>query len=146
MVARGFTLIVCATALLACASENIRDLSGRPRFNRYAGRTVHLHRPAYLIEEDFWTGPQYALSEQANMKGALRQPLPVGHPIHLDSVKINPAFSPYALALGHTFVPALGKEVSFHYYWAAPDGFGRAPWEPNSVPEFEFFKDPAFLR
>jgi hypothetical protein len=145
MVARGLMLIVCATVLFACASDNIRDLSNRAPFNRYVGRTVHLLRPAYLIEEDFWTGPQYGISD-GRMRGALDHPLPVGHPIHLDSVKVNPAFSPYALALGHTFVPALGKEVPFHFYWAAPDGLGRAPWEPKSVPEFQFINDPAFLR
>lgn len=145
MVAHGITLTVCAAALFACASDNIRDLSNRPPFNRYVGRTVPLLRPAYLIDEDFWTGPQYGITA-GRMRGVLEPPLPVGHPIHIDSVKVNPAFSPYALALAHTFVPALGKEVAFHCYWAAPGGLGRAPWEPKSVPEFRFINDPGFLR
>ena|SRR5207249_3238691 len=150
MVTRGITLTVWATVLFACASDNIRDLSNRPPFNKYVGRTVPLLRPAYLIEEDFWTGPQYGIMD-GWMHGALNRPLPVGHPIHLDSVKVNPAFSPYALAVGHTFVPALGKEVSFHLYWAGPGvraayAIGRAPWEPKSVPEIRNIDDPAFLR
>ena len=151
MVARGLTLILCGTVLSACASDNIRDLSNHPPFNRYVGRTVHLLRPAYLIEEDFWTGPQYGIMD-GWMRGALNHPLPVGHPIHLDSVKVNPSFSPYALAVGRTFVPSLGKEVPIHLYWAGPGirggeySIGRAPWEPMSVPEIRTTHDPAFLR
>jgi hypothetical protein len=150
MVARRLTLILCGAVLSACASDNIRDLSNRPPFNKYVGRTVPLLRPAYLIEEDFWTGPQYGIMD-GWMHGALNRPLPVGHPMHVDSVKINPTFSPCALAVGRTFVPALGKEVSFHLYWAGPGvgaayAIGRAPWEPKSVPEIRNTNDPAFLR
>src|SRR2546423_5936219 len=141
MVARGLTLILCGTVLSGCASDNIRDVSNRPPFNKYVGRTVHLLRPAYLMYEDFWTGPQYGIST-GHVGGVKDLPLPVGHSIRLDSVKVNPVFSPYALAIGHTFVPALGKEVPVHMYWAGPDGIGRAPWEPKSVPEFRFINDP----
>jgi hypothetical protein len=152
MVARALTLILCGTVLSACASANIRDLSNRPPFNRYVGRTVPLLRPAYLIEEDFWTGPQYGIMDRW-MRGALNNPLPVGHPIHLDGVKVNPSFSPCALAVGRTFVPSLGKEVPIHLYWAGPSriqageyAMFRAPWEPKSVPEIRTTNDPAFLR
>jgi hypothetical protein len=150
MVARCLAVVFCGAFLSACASDNIRDVSNRPPFNKYVGRSVPLLRPAYLIDEDFWTGPQYGIMD-GWMRGALPRPLPVGHPIHLDSVKVNPAFSPYALALGHTFVPALGKEVQFHMYWAGPGirgacAIGRAPWEPNSVPEIRTSNDPPFLR
>jgi hypothetical protein len=152
MVARALTLVLWATALSACASDNIRDVSNRPPFNKYVGHTVHLLRPAYLIEEDFWTGPQYGVMN-GWMRGALRRPLPVGHPIHIDGVKVNRSFSPYALAVGRTFVPSLGREVPFHLYWAGPSRvqageytIRRAPWEPKSVPEIRTTTDPAFLR
>jgi hypothetical protein len=95
--------------------------------------------------EDFWTGPQYGIST-GHVGGVVDLALSVGHSIHIDSVKLNPTFAPYALALGRTFVPALGKEVPVHFYWASLDGIGRAPWEPKSVPEFQFINDPAFLR
>ena len=151
MVARRLTLILCGSVLAACVSDNIRDVSNRPPFNKYVGRTVRLLRPAYLMYEDFWTGPQYGIST-GHVGGVVDLPLPVGHSIYIESVKVNPTFSPYALAVGSTFVPALGKEVSIHMYWAGPGirggeySIGRAPWEPKSVPEIRTIHDPAFLR
>ena len=162
MVARCLAVLFCGAALSAFAKDNIRDLSSRPPFNAYVGRTVHLLRPAYLIYEDFWTGPEYGIasgrsigavsSDGTHWHFAGKYRLPVGHPIHIDSVKKNSAFGPDLVAHGHTFVPALGKQVSVHLYWAAPGIRGgeyvlvRAPWEPKSVPEIQISHDPAFLR
>src|SRR5437870_2231930 len=91
MVARGLTLILCGTVLSACASDNIRDLSTRPPFNRYVGRTVHLLRPAYLMYEDFWTGPQYGIST-GHVGGVIDLPLPVGHRFTSTVSKLIPRF------------------------------------------------------
>jgi|SRR5882724_6874108 len=151
MLARCLTVLFCGAVLSACEKDDIRDLSSRPPFNAYVGRTVHLLRPAYLIYEDFWTGPEYGISD-ARIGGTPDYPLPVGHPIHIDTVEKNSAFGPYLLAHGHTFFPVLGKEVSVHLYWAGPGIrsaeyiLGRAPWEPRSVPEIRTTHDPAFLR
>jgi hypothetical protein len=43
----------------------------------------------------------------------------------------------------HTFVPQLGKEVRFHYFWGVGQTLLRAPWEPMTVPYRRFINDPA---
>jgi hypothetical protein len=162
MVTRCLAVLFCGTVLPAFAKDNIRDLSSRPPFNAYVGHTVRLLRSASLVYEDFWTGPEYGIASGRNIGSvssdgihwhpAAKYHLPVGHRIHVDTVEKNPAFSPYLLARGHTFVPALGKQVSIHFYWAGPGigageyAIGRAPWEPKSVPEIRTSHDPTFLQ
>lgn len=145
MAARCLTLVLCGAILLGCSSDKIRDLSGHPPFNAYVGRTVHLLEPVYLMYEDFWTGPEYGIST-APITGEENYPLRVGHPIYIDSVKLNLAFTPYLLAHGHTFVPALGKEMPVHFYWGDLKVLDRAPWEPKTLPEIRTINDPALLR
>lgn len=62
LVARCFAVLFCGAVLSAFAKDNIPDLSSRPPFNAYVGRNVHLLRPAYLIYEDFWTGPEHGIA------------------------------------------------------------------------------------
>jgi len=73
--------------------------------------------------------------------------LPAGHLVHVDSIRLTVGFDSGAFptALGHTFVPELGKEVEFYYYWGWGRRLQRAPWEPLSVPDRSLIDDLALL-
>src|SRR5947209_18227614 len=102
MAVRCLAVLFCCAALSASAKDNIRDLSSRPPFNTYVGRTVHLQRLASLVYEDFWTGPEYGIasgwnigsvsSDGIHFRPAAEYHLPAGHRIHIDTVEKNPAF------------------------------------------------------
>jgi hypothetical protein len=74
-------------------------------------------------------------------------PIPAGHLVHIDSVKLKATFDSgsFLTALGHTFVPQLGEEVAVFYDWGAIGSLDRAPWEPLTVPKRRVIQDQAFL-
>jgi hypothetical protein len=152
MVPRAFVLILSIAVLSACVSGNNRDIGSRAPFNAYLGRTVTLLRPVYVFDNrgESLTMPRYSISDGPINSvppdyGFCR--LPVGHPVHLESVRLKVGFDSGAFptALGHTFVPKLGKEVDFYYYWGFRQTLFRAPWEPFSVPDRRTINDSALL-
>ena len=145
-------LLAISFLLTACVAGNNRDLSHHAPFNAYAGRTVELLRPVYVFDDhgDNFTMPRYNISDGPINSvppdyGFCR--LPPGHRVHIDSVRLKVGFDSGAFptALGHTFIPALGKDVEFYCYLGVRQTLFRAPWEPLSVPARRNVEDPNFL-
>jgi hypothetical protein len=125
MVGRFLAIVVSISLVSGCMAGNNRDLSTHPPFSAYVGRTVSLLRPAYVIYEDNWTMPKYGIRETPlHDRLSPNYPLSAGHLIHIDSVRLKVTFDSGAwpTALGHTFVPQLGKEVRVFYYWGVQGG------------------------
>jgi hypothetical protein len=149
-VSRILAILTAGFLLTACVAGNNRDLSRRTPFNAYAGRTVTLLRPVYVFDNrgEALTMPPYSISDGPINSvppdyGFCR--LPAGHQVHIDSIRLKVGFDSGAFptALGHTFVPTLGKEVEFYSYLGVHQTLFRAPWEPLSVPARRTISDSA---
>lgn len=136
----GFVAVV-SIVMSACVAGKGRDLSNHAPFNAYSGRTLALLRPVYVFDNhgESISLPRYSIDDGPINTvppdfGFCR--LPAGHVVHLDRVILDVGFDSGCLpmAIGRTFVPALGKEVRFYYYWGFQRSLSRAPWEPSNVP------------
>jgi hypothetical protein len=142
----GISLI----ALLITASGCVHPAAEAQPFSKYVGKKVVLLEPceiwsaaggSALLEGHGWYRPQFLIDSefQRPHQGRLITKLDVGTSVYIEQVNVAYTWSgALCHALGRTSPSNSDQPLEFEYEWGGFSYIGRAPWEPDSVPDTRY--------
>ena len=138
--------IIVGTLFTGCS---FKDLSKVDPFSDYVGQTVELRRPMSVVERRsiFSLGPgvmtrspaDYGLENVRYPISSAFPELPIGHQLRIESVWDEVVIDgEHIIAYCRTTIPPGTNEVRVAYPWGFIWVLERAPWEPDTVPEYRY--------